>query len=120
MTASPFPTSALASPVFAEFWLDYLRAHARVETRALHYAGAILGFAFWVMLVSTFNPAFLIPMCIAPYAAAWTGHQLFEGNKPKTFSRPLWSLRGGLWMVAMGLTGYLGPELSKAGVARRN
>lgn len=103
---------------FADFWPYYLREHARPATRLLHYAGTslVVGIALFALLTGRSGLFFAVP--IAGYGFAWIAHFLVEKNRPATFTYPLWSLAADFKMWAMWLTGRLGPELDKAGVAR--
>jgi hypothetical protein len=103
---------------FAAFWPEYLRDHARPRTRALHYAGTTL--VVVLALAAALSGAawlwWLVP--VAGYGLAWGAHYLVEGNRPATFRHPIWSLVADFRMWALWLTGRLGPELDRAGVAR--
>ncbi len=102
---------------FAAFWPFYLREHARPLTRALHYAGTSL---VVVLLIAGFVTGrtllfWLIP--VAGYGFAWVAHFTVERNRPATFTYPLWSLYADFLMWAFWITGRLGAELQRAGVA---
>ena len=99
---------------YADFWPYYLREHSKPETRAIHYAGTGVAIASLTALIVTGNGWFALGAVIGGYAFAWIGHFFIEKNRPATFTYPLWSLMAWTW-----LTGKLGPELDRAGVARR-
>lgn len=101
---------------FEEFWLFYLREHAKPETRALHYFGtgmAVLGIVACVVLGKLW---FLLAVPVAGYAPAWIGHFFVEKNTPATFRYPLWSLASDFRMAFSWLTGQIGEDLARAGV----
>lgn len=104
---------------FADFWPYYLREHAKVRTRALHYVGTSLVVAIALGALLTQRWAFLVAMPVAGYFFAWVGHFAIEKNRPATFTYPLWSLRADFKMWAMAVTGRLGPELDRAGISTR-
>ncbi|WP_423601930.1 Mpo1-like protein [Sphingomonas sp. MS122] len=101
---------------YAEFWLYYLREHAKAETRALHYAGTALTFAALAagIWLSTW---WLLAIPLAGYGFAWAAHFGVEKNRPATFTYPLWSLASDYRMFFLWLSGRLGPHLQRAGVA---
>lgn len=103
---------------FRQFWPYYLREHSRPKTRALHYAGTSLVVIVAVAALLTGRHGLFLAMPIAGYAFAWAAHLIVERNRPATFTYPLWSLLADFRMWALWLTGRLGPELDKAGVAR--
>lgn len=102
---------------FAQFWPYYLREHARPATRALHYVGTSLVVTCGVAGLLTGHALLFWLMPVMGYAFAWFAHFAVEHNRPATFRHPLWSLAADFRMWALWLTGRLGPELARAGVA---
>ena len=47
------------------------------------------------------------------YGFAWVGHFFVEGNRPATFTYPLWSLRGDMLMWWKTVTGTMGAEVER-------
>lgn len=103
---------------YDQFWLRYLRAHARPATRGLHYAGTLLalaclaGSAAWDWRLLPAAPAI-------GYGFAWAAHFRVEGNRPETFGHPFWSLISDVRMLALFLSGRLGRHLWRAGIGQR-
>lgn len=100
---------------FEEFWPDYLRAHANPLTRTLHLGGTAVGLGSVALAMVTRKPRIAVAGLASAYAAAWAGHLLVEGNVPKTFSNPLWSLRADLRMLRLALKGTLAAEAKRIG-----
>ncbi len=103
---------------FAAFWPYYLTEHARPATRALHYAGTSLLFVLLLAGLVSGDWRWFAAMPVAGYGFAWFAHFAVERNRPATFTYPLWSLAADFKMWGLWLTGRLGPELDRAGVAR--
>lgn len=103
----------------AEFWPYYLREHARPLTRGLHMVGSLLAVGWVVFAVVQRNPWWLLAALVSGYGFAWAAHLLVERNRPATFTYPWQSFASDWRMLAAFLTGRLGRELEKAGVARR-
>lgn len=98
---------------YEEFWPYYVAQHMRPATRALHMLGTtlvLLALAAGVLV----SPLWLLVMPVAGYGPAWIGHFFFEGNRPATFTYPLWSLRGDFRMYRLTLLGKMGPEIDRA------
>ena len=100
-----------------EFWLTYLRAHRRPQTRAIHYAGTTLALLCLVIAAATLDWRWLIAAPLTGYAMAWVAHYGVEGNRPATFGHPLLSLVSDFRMLGLAATGRLRPHLQRAGVA---
>ncbi len=107
---------------FSAFWPYYLQEHARPKTRALHYAGTSLVVLLALGAAATGNWWLLVALPVAGYGFAWLGHAAVERNRPATFTYPAWSLLADFKMWWLWLTGRIGAELARAGVAeeRRN
>src|SRR5258708_8854537 len=102
----------------AEFWAQYLRAHAGPRTRAMHYFGTSLGVLLLLAFLVTKDWRCLVAAPIAGYAFAWLAHLIFEKNRPATFEHPILSFMGDFYMLYLWLTNRLTPELVRAGSER--
>lgn len=90
---------------FREFWPEYQRLHSRPANRALHVAGTAAALALLAVAVRR-RRAWPVPAAlILGYAAAWTGHAIFERNRPATFAHPVLSLAADLVMAGRFLAG---------------
>ena len=79
---------------FANFYPFYLSEHQHPICRRLQVTGSalvVLLVAFAV-LTATWTTLLFVP--VAGYGFAWTGHLLFEKNRPATFTYPIFSLMG--------------------------
>ena len=92
---------------YAEFWPRYLAAHRDPRTKALHFVGTSAGVVLLIVFAFNRDWRFLIAAPIVGYACAWTGHAVFEHNRPETFGHPFWSLYSDFRMLALFLTGRL-------------
>jgi hypothetical protein len=101
---------------FADFWLFYLREHARPGTRALHFAGTSLVILFAAAAVASGDWRLILAVPVAGYGFAWASHAFVEHNRPATFSYPLWSLAADFRMFFLWLSGGLAGQLRAAGV----
>ena len=101
---------------FDDFFLHYLREHARPATRAWHYVGTTLVVALLAAALVTGRWWLAALMPVAGYGFAWGAHLAVERNRPATFTYPLWSLLSDFRMWALWLVGRLGPYLARAGV----
>jgi hypothetical protein len=106
-------SSNMAAPRnFEEFWPYYVGEHRLASTRALHVAGTHLALAALVLGL-VWSRWWLLVAPIAGYALAWIGHFFFEGNRPATFTYPLWSLRGDLRMMRLTWMGKMDSEVHR-------
>lgn len=96
---------------FEQFWPYYLGEHRSPVSRSLHYAGTIVSSV--VVLFGVIKGIFwLVPLAIAAgYGLAWVGHFMVEGNKPATFSHPLWSLAADYKMLWLAFQGKMDAEM---------
>ncbi len=101
---------------YADFWPDYLRAHQRPLTRALHAIGTVGGLALLGAGASIADWRLIAAAPVAGYGFAWLSHLAVEHNTPETFKHPWFSLISDFRMVALLLTGRLGRELEKHGI----
>jgi hypothetical protein len=99
---------------YAEFWHRYLRAHARPQTRWLHYVGSLLALLCLALALLLLDWRWLIAAPVVGYGFAWTAHIGIEGNKPQTFGHPFWSLISDYRMLGLWLTGTLPIHIAAA------
>jgi hypothetical protein len=102
---------------FEEFWQHYLRHHAQGGTRILHVLGTGLGAVALIVGLVTINPMIALIGTGIGYLFAWTGHFFVEHNRPAMVSHPTWSFQCDIRMFRLMLSGQLGPELKRAGIA---
>lgn len=73
---------------YDQFWLQYLRAHARSSTRLLHYCGSLVAILCLAMAVLRREWWWLPLAPVVGYAFAWGAHFGIEGNRSQTFGHP--------------------------------
>ncbi len=79
---------------FTDFYPFYLREHANLMCRRLHFIGTAAVISLLLLFFFTGNPTLLILLPFVGYGFAWIGHFGFEKNRPATFKHPLYSLLG--------------------------
>lgn len=89
---------------YSEFWRHYVAQHQNPWNRILHVIGTCGGLLL-LTLAATVSWKCVLLAVPAAYGAAWTGHFLFERNRPLTLTYPLWSLIADCQMVGLLLTG---------------
>tara|TARA_Y100001937_G_C7097264_1_gene320714 strand:- start:47 stop:337 length:291 start_codon:yes stop_codon:yes gene_type:complete len=76
---------------FLKYYEYYLTLHQNVWNRRLHVIGQLFTLLH-IYLCLTIFPVYAIllaPFIIYPFA--WTGHFVFEKNKPAAFKNPLYA-----------------------------
>jgi hypothetical protein len=106
-----------ADETFDDFWKTYLRYHAQEGTRLMQVAGTGIGATALVLGLLTINPVIVLGGTAIGYLCAWTGHFLIEKNRPAMVSHPAWAFQCDIRMFRLWITGQLGPELTRAGIA---
>ncbi|MDE2182857.1 MAG: DUF962 domain-containing protein [Alphaproteobacteria bacterium] len=104
---------------FDDFWLFYLREHAKPQTRALHYAGTGLAVICLLAAITLRDSWMALGALVAGYGPAWVAHFFVEKNRPATFTHPLWSLASDFRMAFRWVCGRIGDDLERAGAIER-
>ena len=89
------PTSDTRYRSFSTFYPFYLTEHINPISRRLHVIGTSL-MLVTLVLGGLVDPRWFLVAPIVGYGFAWTGHFVFEKNRPATFKYPLYSLAGDL------------------------
>ncbi len=96
---------------FDDFWPHYVGEHRHPICRALHYTGTLLGIGSAVLGCVTLNPLLVVAAPIIGYAFSWTGHFVVEGNRPASWTNPIYSFMGDFKMLALALRGKMDEEV---------
>lgn len=99
---------------YEAFWPFYVSQHRNPINRRLHFIGTTLVLAALSAGVLV-SPAWALLAPLAGYGFAWVGHFAFEGNRPATFTYPLWSLRADFRMFRRMLAGQMDREVERFG-----
>ena len=72
-----------------DYYKHYLNLHKNKKCRMLHFIGQLATIAFTVWILSNWYWYLIpgIPFVVYPFA--WTGHYMFEKNKPAAFHDPV-------------------------------
>lgn len=92
---------------FAEFYPFYLTQHANRLCRRAHFIGSSLALGALAQAVVSANAWWCLVALVGGYGGAWVGHFFYEGNRPASFSQPLYSFRADWIMYWQMLTGQL-------------
>lgn len=98
---------------FDAFWPVYLREHTRLSCRVVHYLAATSVVTLVTLAVTLERYSLLFAVPLAAYGLAWTGHFVFEKNRPATWVYPWWSLRAEWRMCTLAMFGRLEPHLDR-------
>ena len=89
------------------FYAYYLSQHQHPACRWLHVAGSLAALASLVQGLLTQSWIFALAAPLLGYGLAWTGHFVFEKNKPATFRYPVKSFLCDWIMLFQMVTGRL-------------
>lgn len=92
---------------FPEFYAAYLTEHSDRHSRQLHFVGSTLALIFLTLLLLSGNAWWLLAAILSFYGFAWTGHFVFERNRPRSFKQPLYAFFGSWLMYWQMLTGQI-------------
>lgn len=76
---------------YEQFYQFYLTEHSNATSRRLHFAGSTLGLIGLGYAIKKGKVRYALMGIAAGYACAWTGHFIFEKNKPASFKQPIYS-----------------------------
>ncbi len=98
----------------SEFYPYYLTQHREFRCRTLHFIGTglVIGIFLAAIITQTWWLFLVIP--VVGYGFAWTGHFLFERNKPAAFNNPLYSLACDFIMFWHIITGQITKKIAEA------
>ena len=97
-----------------EFYPFYLTQHREFKCRALHFTGTFFVIGLFITAIITKIWWLILLMPLVGYGFAWTGHFLFEKNKPAAFHNPLYSLACDFIMFRHIISGQIGKKLKEA------
>lgn len=92
---------------FGDFYPFYLAEHSNRTCRRLHFLGTLSALLVLGYVIATASWTWIWLALIAGYGFAWTGHFVFEKNRPATFKYPFYSLAGDFVMFKDILTGKI-------------
>lgn len=97
-----------------EFYPFYLTQHRDIKCRTFHFIGTGIVIALFIAMLIFQKWWFLLLLPLAGYGFAWTGHFLFEKNKPAAFNNPLYSLACDFIMFWHIITGQISTKIKEA------
>jgi hypothetical protein len=93
---------------FREFYPFYLTQHHHPVCRGLHVVGVFASTATLVTALASQAWTYAALAPLVGYAFGWTGHFVFEGNRPASFRQPIFSFLGDLAMARDVIAGRIG------------
>lgn len=97
----------------AEFYPFYLSQHLHPVSRYLHVFGTSLALIIAIVFIIK-GHYLLIPLgFIIAYTFAWTGHYVFEKNRPATFKYPFMSFACDFIMLKDFFAGTLDGKIAQ-------
>lgn len=98
---------------FEEFWPFYVLEHSNKTNRILHFVGTSAALTILGAAAIKKKPGMIPLALVAGYGCAWVGHFMIEGNRPATFTYPLWSLMGDFKMWSKMVRGKMDREVER-------
>lgn len=99
-----------------EFWPYYLSQHSVRACRVMHVVGTVGATVLGVTAAA--SGSWLVVLApVFGLSMAWTGHFIFERNRPASWHSPkhlFWSFLCDLRLAAHAITGTIEPELARA------
>lgn len=97
---------------FEEYYPYYLSLHTTPGCRIMHILGQLVTLIYIgaILRIGWSESQYLLLLAFFPfvvYPFAWTGHGVFEKNKPAAFTNPLWAKRADWVMLGDTLSGKL-------------
>jgi len=92
---------------YEQFYQFYLTEHSNATSRRLHFAGSTFGLIGLGYAIKKGKVRYVLMGVAAGYACAWTGHFIFERNKPASFKQPFYSFISDFRMYSDVLRGRI-------------
>lgn len=92
---------------FEEYYTYYLTLHQNKINRRLHVLGQYATLLTLLGAVACKSWLLLLLTPVVVYPFAWTGHLVFEKNKPAAWNKPLWAKACDWVMLKDVVTGKL-------------
>lgn len=103
---------------FKEFWPLYMRAHRLPGTRGLHYFATAVGIMAAIEAIAARQPLIFVLGIAVCYAIALATHWFVEHNQPLIRVNAFWGAIADLRMCWLALTGQVGSEFARHGIAQ--